>query len=98
MIIAAHVPIAVASIGSAMEWWQSDKDPNATEQIVVSLAELVSVLRSAPNLLMWIAGHRHLNTVKAFLPPAAAGAEHGFWQVETSSLHDFPQQLREFEI
>ena len=98
MIIAAHVPIAVASIGSAMEWWQSDKDPNTTEQNAVSLAELVSALQSAPNLLMWIAGHRHLNTVKAFLPPAGAGAEHGFWQVETSSLHDFPQQLREFEI
>jgi hypothetical protein len=55
-------------------------------------------LQQAPNLLMWIAGHRHLNIVKAF--PAADGSppEQGFWQVETSSLRDFPQQFRTFEI
>ena len=30
MIIAAHIPIAVASIGSETEWWlgRTDKDPN----------------------------------------------------------------------
>jgi hypothetical protein len=48
---------------------------------------------------MWIAGHRHLNTVKAFVSPDPVGApEKGFWQVETSSLRDFPQQFRTFEI
>jgi histone deacetylase complex regulatory component SIN3 len=47
---------------------------------------------------MWIAGHRHLNTVKAFISPDPAKPEKGFWQVETSSLRDWPQQLRTFEI
>ena len=47
---------------------------------------------------MWIAGHRHLNTVKAFASSDSAHPEYGFWQVETSSLHDFPQQFRTFEI
>src|ERR1700735_2951185 len=47
---------------------------------------------------MWIAGHRHLNTVKAFLPAPDLGPESGFWQVETSSLRDFPQQFRTFEV
>ena len=98
MIIAAHIPIAVAAIGSCMEWWESDKDPNATEQNAVSLTDLVAVLQNTPNLLMWIAGHRHLNTVKAFLPPAGGTPENGFWQVETSALRDFPQQFRTFEI
>jgi len=98
MIIAAHIPIAVAAIGSEVEWWESQKDPNATEHNAVSLAELVSVLQSTPNLILWLAGHRHLNTVKAFLPPAGGAPESGFWQVETSSLRDFPQQLRTFEI
>ncbi|MGC9385482.1 MAG: TIGR03768 family metallophosphoesterase, partial [Hydrogenovibrio sp.] len=93
MIIAAHIPIAVAAIGSAMEWWESDKDPNATEQNAVTLAELVATLQDAPNLLMWIAGHRHLNTVKAFVSPDPVNKpERGFWQVETASLRDFPQQ------
>ena len=98
MIIAAHVPIAVANIGTEVEWWESDKDPNATVQNAVSLKDLVAVLQNTPNLLMWIAGHRHVNTVKAFLPPAGGLPENGFWQVETSSLRDFPQQLRTFEI
>jgi hypothetical protein len=41
----------------------------------------------------------HLNTVKAFKSPDPVKApEKGFWEVETSSLRDFPQQLRTFEI
>jgi len=97
MIIAAHIPIAVGNIGCEMEWWESSKDPNATMQNAVSLTGLVSVLQNTPNLLMWMAGHRHLNTVKAFTPPSGGSADQGFWQVETSSLRDFPQQLRTFE-
>jgi len=110
MIIAAHIPIAVVKIGDETEWWLSDrtiKDPSpwwtaATSAAItpnaVTLEELVSTLQNTPNLLMWIAGHRHLNTVKAFASPDPTKPEKGFWQVETSSLHDFPQQLRTFEI
>jgi hypothetical protein len=47
---------------------------------------------------MWIAGHRHLNTVTALKSPDAKHPELGFWEVETSSLRDFPQQFRTFEI
>jgi len=98
MIIAAHAPIAVAEIGSEVEWWQSSKDPNATEHNAVSLTELVAELHKTSNFVLWMAGHRHRNTVKAFVPPAGAHPENGFWQVETCSLRDFPQQLRTFEI
>ena len=99
MIIAAHVPIAVAAIGSEVEWWESSKDPNATEQNAVSLTDLVATLQSTPNLILWMAGHRHLNTVKAFISPDPVNApEKGFWQVETASLRDFPQQFRTFKI
>lgn len=58
----------------------------------------MATLNAAPNLLMWISGHRHLNTVKAFVSPDPAHPEMGFWQVETSSLRDFPQQFRTFDI
>jgi hypothetical protein len=99
MIIAAHIPIGVALISSETEWWESAKDSNAVEQNAVTLAELVATLQNTLNLLMWMAGHRHLNTVKAFKSPDPVNApEKGFWQVETSSLRDFPQQLRTFEI
>jgi metallophosphoesterase (TIGR03768 family) len=97
MIIAAHIPLAVAPIGSEMEWWN---EPNIQpeHQNAVSLSELIKTLQNTPNLLMWMAGHRHLNTVKAFPSTDAAKPELGFWQVETSSLRDFPQQFRTFEI
>jgi hypothetical protein len=94
MIIAAHVPIdvEVTAPRSEMGWWT---DP----QNAVSLPELIAELHSHPNLLLWLAGHRHLNTVKAFVSPDPVGApEKGFWQVETPSLRDFPQQFRTFEI
>ena len=94
MIIAAHVPIGVevTAPNSEMGWWT---DP----QNAVTLPDLIAELQNHPNLIMWLAGHRHLNTVKAFISPDPINApEKGFWQVETSSLRDFPQQLRTFEI
>lgn len=94
MIIAAHVPIGVevTSPRSEMGWWT---DP----QNAVTLPDLTAELQSHPNLILWVSGHRHLNTVKAFLSPDPVNApEKGFWEVETSSLRDFPQQFRTFEV
>jgi metallophosphoesterase (TIGR03768 family) len=101
MIIAAHIPIGVTGPGTGTEWWDSAADPDAkpSEQNAVSLTELVAKLQGTPNLLAWLAGHRHFNVVKAFPSPDPVSAPwKGFWQVETSSLRDYPQQLRTFEI
>ncbi|MBI9075246.1 MAG: TIGR03768 family metallophosphoesterase [Desulfatibacillum sp.] len=100
MIIAAHIPIAVANRGTELEWWTGKEgDESATTDNAVDLTGLVNKLQSTTNLLMWIAGHRHLNHVKAFVSPDPDNEpEKGFWQVETSSLRDFPQQFRTFEI
>ncbi len=94
MIIAAHVPInvEVTAPDSEMGWWMNPQN-------AVTLPNLIAELHSHPNLIMWLAGHRHLNTVKAFISPDPVNApEKGFWQVETPSLRDFPQQFRTFEI
>jgi metallophosphoesterase (TIGR03768 family) len=94
MIIAAHIPInvEVTAPNSEMGWWTD-------AQNAVTLPNLITELQSHPNLLMWVAGHRHLNTAKAFISPDPAGApEKGFWHVESPSLRDFPQQFRTFEI
>jgi metallophosphoesterase (TIGR03768 family) len=105
MVIAAHIPICVAGIGTELEWWAGGKteknpfgDPTTKTQNGCSISELVEVLRDTPNLLMWIAGHRHFNTVKAIKSDDVNKPERGFWQVETASLRDFPQQFRNFEI
>lgn len=100
MIIAAHIPIGVVNVGTELEWWLgAHGDPSTTTTNACTITELVTALQNAPNLLMWIAGHRHVNHVKAFTSPDPVNApEKGFWQVESSSLRDFPQQFRTFEI
>jgi metallophosphoesterase (TIGR03768 family) len=91
MVIAAHIPIGVQPDNTELEWWNSPQN-------AVTLPDLLKELESCPNLIMWIAGHRHVNTIKAFVSTDPARPECGFWQVETCSLRDFPQQFRTFEI
>jgi metallophosphoesterase (TIGR03768 family) len=57
---------------------------------------LLDILQGYQNLIMWIAGHRHMNTVTPQIHPT--DQTRSFWEVETSSLRDFPQQFRTFKI
>lgn len=66
---------------------------------VVNDAELLATLHNYPNLLLWMAGHRHINTVTPQPSPDPANhPELGFWEVETPSLRDHPQQFRTYQI
>jgi metallophosphoesterase (TIGR03768 family) len=89
MVIGAHVPIAVEKPGSLVGW-----SPYAC----VTQEEFLSKLHSYPNLILWMGGHRHFNAITALPSPDADHPELGFWEVETASLRDFPQQFRTFEI
>lgn len=104
MIIASHVPIGVMphrnELGGQdtyMDWFDNSVNPTSMQN-AVDLAGLIEELQNHPNLIMWMAGHRHVNVVKAFVSDNIDSPERGFWHVETSSLHDFPQQMRLFEI
>lgn len=93
MIIAAHIPIGVDSEGSSLD------DYTAWSSIAeVSEQQLLDKLHEYPNLIIWIAGHRHVNAVTVQKSPDSDRPELGFWEVETSSLRDFPQQFRTFDI
>ncbi len=105
MIIAAHIPFnvyknlvtdpaQVASNPPFMNLFIPAPIRGATS--VVSDASLLAVLQNYPNLIMWIAGHRHVNTVTPQIHPT--DPTRSFWEVETSSLRDFPQQFRTFRI
>ncbi|HEY3275216.1 MAG TPA: TIGR03768 family metallophosphoesterase [Syntrophorhabdaceae bacterium] len=65
---------------------------------VVTDASLLATLHNYSNLILWMAGHRHINTVTPQPAPAGKGPEFGFWEVETPSTRDFPQGFRTFEI
>lgn len=93
MIIAAHIPIATEAKGSSL-----DKYTGWSSVAEVSQQKLLDKLHEYPNLILWIAGHRHVNTIT---PQPSSDPDHpelGFWEVEVSSLRDFPQQFRTFDI
>jgi hypothetical protein len=86
MIIAAHIPIGVAP-GTEVGWYDATVESN-----------LIAELKTYPNLILWVSGHRHLNNVTAFPSTDTSHPEKGFWEVETKSLREFPEQFRTFDI
>jgi hypothetical protein len=89
MIISAHIPIGVCE-NTPMDW-----NPAAGYE---SEKNLIEQLKSFPNLILWISGHRHLNNITAFPSTDPARPENSFWEVETKSLREFPEQFRTFDI
>jgi hypothetical protein len=91
MIIATHVPIGVSPFASGKTGsWGPDS--------YVTDTQLIATLQTYPNLILWIAGHQHNNQVTPFQSPDPNHPEFGFWEVQTASLRDFPQQFRTFDI
>jgi len=93
MIVAAHIPIGVdygSPLMNVLMGWST--------VAAVTEKNLIAKLHTYSNLILWMSGHRHINAVTAFKSPDPTRPELGFWEVETSSLRDFPQQFRNFDI
>jgi hypothetical protein len=56
--------------------------------------QLVDLLLRHPQVVLWVNGHTHRNSVT----PHAAPGGGGFWEVTTASHIDWPQQVRAIEI
>jgi metallophosphoesterase (TIGR03768 family) len=89
MIISAHVPIGVCQ-GTAMGWLPATGYSSENN--------MITQLQAFPNLILWVSGHRHLNNVTAFPSTDSTHPENSFWEVETKSLREFPEQFRTFDI
>lgn len=83
MIIASHVPLWIIGLKS---------------KSFISAKPLIAKLNNYSNLIMWMSWHRHRNVVTARKSPDTNHPELWFWEVETASLKDFPQQMRMFDI
>ncbi|MEY2722349.1 MAG: TIGR03767 family metallophosphoesterase [Actinobacteria bacterium] len=83
VIIASHHPLQDLINGY---------DPNGEKRYLKE--EILRELTRFPNLVLWLAGHTHRNKSTYF----GQDEYHGFWQVETSSLIDWPQQGRVVEL
>ena len=79
----------------------------------ISAATLDAELASHPNVIAWVAGHTHRHRIRAFKVADGTGSNGvvtapvackgpgpcaGFWQIETASLVDFPQEARLLEF
>jgi metallophosphoesterase (TIGR03768 family) len=91
MVIAAHVPLLPATSQTDPTPFPMWPGPDYTE------AYMLNVLHTYPNLILWMAGHRHVNVV-TLQPSPSTDPTLGFWEVETCSLRDHPQQFRTFDI
>ena len=79
----------------------------------VTAVELNGRLASYPNVIAWVAGHTHRHRVRPFKVTGATGSNGvinapvackvpnactGFWQIESASLIDWPQEQRLIEV
>lgn len=60
--------------------------------------EVEALLLRFPNVVLWVNGHTHVNEVVAHPRAQGSKAPGGFWEVNTASHIDFPQQARIVEI
>lgn len=56
---------------------------------------VVDLLLAHPSVVAWVNGHTHQNRVWAHARPDGSG---GFWEINTASHIDFPQQSRLIEL
>ncbi len=63
-------------------------------QNLIHADEFISMLQEFPNMVAWINGHTHINTITAH-PTSGSG---GFWEITTASCVDYPQQQQVIEL
>jgi metallophosphoesterase (TIGR03768 family) len=91
IVICAHVPIKPQTSLTDTAPFPMWPGPEYTEDYVLN------TLHQYPNLILWMAGHRHVNVVTP-QPDPGGDPTLNFWEVETCSLRDHPQQFRTFDI
>ncbi len=72
---------------------------NAAEPVVggqglIHAEEFIAMLNQFPNMVAWINGHTHINTIR----PHPNGSGGGFWEITSASCVDFPQQQQVIEF
>ena len=98
MIIATHAPIGILPFGNGETGSWGVKNAQPGTDSCVKDTDLIVTLQKYPNFILWLAGHQHNNQVTPFISSDSKHPEYGFWEVQTASLRDFPQQFRTFEI
>jgi metallophosphoesterase (TIGR03767 family) len=73
---------------------ENEAQPVSGGQRLIHAEEFVAMLQEYPNVVAWINGHTHINTIIPHPKPGGGG----FWEITTASCVDFPQQQQLIEI
>ncbi len=90
-IKSTQLPIVLASHHPLSKMF-NDYSP---DQLRVCIEEITEMLLRYPQVILWLAGHEHRHHVEWI--GSEVGVK-GFWQVETASHIDWPQQSRTVEV
>ena len=71
-------------------------DPTRPDERRVQGEELVATLLRYPNVIAWVNGHTHSNSIAPMPDPLRRSG--GFWQITTASHVDYPEQARIVEV
>ncbi len=92
-----------------LQWIKNELDRAVEDQVLViavshhhedaisNAGDLQKLFHACPNFIMHLVGHGHYNYVKAHSADDGDPL-HGYWEVETPSSIDFPQQSRIIEL
>jgi 3',5'-cyclic AMP phosphodiesterase CpdA len=90
-----------------LEWFSQELDAHPADIAVVvahhpigairqGSEEFLDLLLSHDQVIALVCGHAHVNRIRAYPHPDENGK--GFWQIQTASLMDYPQQARIIEL
>jgi metallophosphoesterase (TIGR03767 family) len=70
--------------------------PGPGGERVLGAADLLALLHRFPNVVLWLNGHTHANSVQARRNPG--NPARGFWEITTCAVIDWPCQTRIVEL
>jgi metallophosphoesterase (TIGR03767 family) len=70
--------------------------PGPSGEPSLGAADVLALLHRFPNIILWLNGHTHTNTVRPRRDPADPAR--GFWEVTTCAVVDWPCQTRVVEL
>ncbi len=62
---------------------------------LIHAEEFIDMLLKYPNMVAWLNGHTHINTIQSH---AREGGNGGFWEITTASCIDYPQQAQVVDL
>ena len=80
---------------ATMDNWLAEPDP---ERHRVLGARVRDLLLRYPNVVLWVNGHTHANGVTPYARHPDSAVPGGFWELNTASHIDWPQQARLVEL